>query len=73
MRQILILLTLTAPFLAAQTDTDFFDDSIVQEIRLDVTQANWNTLRANYLSDDYYPATFRRAVNTGFRTFAEAP
>ena len=58
MRTTVILLTLTAPFLAAQTDVDFFDDSIMQEIRLDIAPADWATLRANYLGDDYYPVTF---------------
>src|SRR5262249_34377261 len=59
MRTIPILFVAAAVrFAAAQTAADFFDSSVMQEIRLDVAPADWVTLRANYLSDDYYRATF---------------
>src|SRR2546421_8111953 len=53
-----LLLLAAAHFAAGQTATDFFDTSLVQEIRLDVAPADWVTLRANYQADDYYHATF---------------
>lgn len=37
----------------------FFDDSIVQEIRLTINSKDWQTLKENYLSNAYYPSDFR--------------
>src|SRR5688500_2490846 len=42
----------------AQTSDSFFDDSIVQEIRLYVHPSDWRALRDNYLQDTYYEADF---------------
>lgn len=41
---------------SAQTLDDFFDDSLVHEIRLVLRPSDWNTLRARYLFNDYYEA-----------------
>ena len=58
--------------LSAQMRTDFlgvtpvpptsnalFDDRVVQEIRLSVNTANWQTLKDRYLEDTYYPADLK--------------
>src|SRR3954453_18706019 len=44
---------------AAQSDSGpFFDNSVVQEIRLTVKDSDWKTLRDNYLDSTYYPSDF---------------
>src|SRR5437870_1438305 len=43
----------------AQTQADFFDDTLVQEIRLDLKASDWATLKENYLEDTYYTANFK--------------
>src|ERR1044071_7444985 len=45
----------TAP-VQAQTQDDFFDDSYVHEIRLDVKASDWELLKKNYDQNTYYPA-----------------
>jgi spore coat protein CotH len=40
-------------------DAPFFDDSVLQEIRLGVNAKDWQTLKDNYLSNAYYPADFQ--------------
>ena len=37
----------------------FFDDTIVQDIRLDLNAGDWQTLKATFREDTYYPADFR--------------
>src|SRR5262245_38550237 len=48
---------------SAQTTPDpadaFFDDSVVHEIRLAINTKDWNTLKSNYLLNDYYPCDFK--------------
>ena len=43
---------------AAATDplAEFFDQSAIQDIRLEMKQDDWETLRATYLANTYYPA-----------------
>lgn len=43
----------------AQTSSDFFDDTKLQDIRLTVAFGDWNTLRARYMDNTYFPATFQ--------------
>jgi len=43
----------------AQTQADFFDDTLVQEIRLDLKASDWATLKENYLEDTYYTTNFK--------------
>src|SRR5262245_9797826 len=43
----------------AQTVDDLFDDSILQEIRIEVRPSDWNTLKATALEDTHYPADIR--------------
>ncbi|MEO8098003.1 MAG: CotH kinase family protein [Acidobacteriota bacterium] len=47
-----------APALLAQKDAALFDSEIIHEVRLTLDPAQWQTLRNNYLSDDYYSADF---------------
>ncbi len=37
----------------------FFDDSVLQEIRLTINTKDWQTLKDNYLDNTYYPTDFR--------------
>jgi spore coat protein CotH len=36
----------------------FFDDSVVQSINLEINARDWETLKANYLDNAYYPCNF---------------
>jgi spore coat protein CotH len=37
----------------------FLDDSVLQEIRLTINTKDWQTLKDNYLSNEYYPCDFK--------------
>ena len=37
----------------------FFDDSVVHEIRLSINTKDWQTLKSEFLSNDYYPCDMR--------------
>ncbi len=37
----------------------FFDDNVLQEIRLSMNSRDWQTLKDNYLDNTYYPTDFR--------------
>jgi spore coat protein CotH len=37
----------------------FFDDSVLQEVRFTINSKDWQTLKDNYLSNEYYPCDFR--------------
>jgi uncharacterized protein (TIGR03437 family) len=56
----------------AKAATSLFDDRQVQDIRLDVDSAVWETLRGDYLWDTYYPAQFiwngQSVANVGIRS-----
>lgn len=41
-----------------QTAEDFFNDTILHEIRVDIRASDWNALRVNYQDNTYYPADF---------------
>jgi CotH kinase protein len=58
-RIVLVLLLLTGGVASAQTITDFFDDTVLQEIHLDVNPEDWASIKANPRSDQYYEANFR--------------
>ncbi len=53
---------------AAQTPDDFFNDRIVQEIRLDVRPSDYATLKANFQLNTYYPADMKWKFNGGYVT-----
>lgn len=55
-RWLLPFLAVLSPNLLAQQDVALFDDTIVQDVRLTMDPAAWQTLRDGYLSDDYYHA-----------------
>ncbi len=59
MRQVICLLTIfLAPRLVfAQDANTIFDDTVLQDVYLQVDPADWATLQQNYLLNDYYPAT----------------
>ncbi|MCW5977984.1 MAG: CotH kinase family protein [Bryobacteraceae bacterium] len=42
----------------SQTDEDFFDNTVVHEIRLTLQPGDWQALRDNYLLNTYYPCDF---------------
>ncbi len=44
---------------SAQTLEQFFDDTVLQEIRLDVNPKDWALIQANPRSDNYYAANFK--------------
>jgi spore coat protein CotH len=48
-----------APLLGINAIDAFFDDTVVQDVRLDLNAGDWQTLRANFREDTYYPADFR--------------
>lgn len=43
---------------AAQTVDDFFDPSVVHEIRLTVREVDWRELRERYMENVYFPCEF---------------
>jgi spore coat protein CotH len=57
---------------AAQTQTDLFDDTRLQDVYLTVSQRDWEALKANPESDAYYPADLRWSTvtvhNAGIRS-----
>src|SRR5215217_6071806 len=57
------LLALSAAIAPAQTNNDFFNDRIVQEIRLDVRASDWANLKLHFLDNTYYPADFHYNFN----------
>jgi spore coat protein CotH len=48
-----------SPLLGISATDVFFDDTVVQDVRLDMNAAEWQTLKANFREDTYYPADFR--------------
>lgn len=55
---LLFLLPWAGSVVRAQTQDDVFDDTIVQEVRLDIRPSDWETLKQNYLENTYYPVVF---------------
>jgi spore coat protein CotH len=58
--------------LPALPNDPFFDDTVLQEIRLEINSKDWQTLKDNYLTNEYYPCDFKwggQAVrNVGIRS-----
>jgi len=54
------------------TDASLFDDSALQRIDLQVSARDWDTLRANYTKNTFYPATMvwrgQSVQNVGIRS-----
>jgi hypothetical protein len=53
----LLAIFLSPRLVFAQDANTIFDDTILQDVYLQVDPADWATLQANYLLDTYYPAT----------------
>lgn len=56
---LLVALCLDARSAVAQTSDDLFNDQALQRIDLYVNTRDWYWLRANYMTDDYYPANMK--------------
>jgi hypothetical protein len=56
----------------AQTQDDFFDDAVLQEVRIVISSRDWQTLKAHPREDTYYPADLTwngiTARNIGIRS-----
>jgi len=51
--------TTPAPEPAPDPTAPFFDDSVLQEVRLSINSKDWTTLKEKYLLNDYYPCDFK--------------
>ena len=45
--------------LGVPTADAFFDDTVLHEIRLTISERDWQSLRDHYLEDTYYPSDFK--------------
>ena len=52
------------PPVVVDPTAEFFDDSLVHELRLWINSKDWETLKINYLSNAYYPADFQWKTTT---------
>ena len=43
------------PLLGISAADAFFDDTVVQDVRIDLSSADWLALRANFREDIYFP------------------
>lgn len=70
-RAVVITLVLARP-VRAQTIADLFDDNVLQEIRVTMSPADWQSLHEKYLDSTYYPCHFEwRSIsldNVGVRS-----
>jgi uncharacterized protein (TIGR03437 family) len=56
-RRAFLILSLTCSLSFAQSAArDFFDDSVIHEIRLNLDSQDWDSLQATYLQNTYYKA-----------------
>jgi spore coat protein CotH len=68
----MMLQSFAATSVQAQTTEDLFDESIVQTLQISMNTRDWDTLRANFTSNDFYPADVTwngmRVRNVGIRS-----
>ena len=68
----LILISSAASSAYAQTADDLFNESAVQTLQITIHSRDWETLRANFTSNDFYPADVTwngiRVRNVGIRS-----
>jgi spore coat protein H len=68
----LLLHFASATSVHAQTSDDLFNDSVVQTLQITMHSRDWETLRANFTSNDFYPADVTwngmRVRNVGVRS-----
>ena len=66
-----LFMTMARPARAQSMD-EFFDDSVVHEIRLSLNSKDWAALKQNYKENIYYPATLKwrdvTVSNVGIRS-----
>ena len=75
-RAVLVLTALLSMTIArpahAQSMEEFFDDSVVHDIRLSLNSKDWAALKQNYKENIYYPATLKwrdvTVSNVGIRS-----
>jgi spore coat protein CotH len=69
---VLVAAGLSAPPASAQTADDLFNDGIVHTLEITMHSRDWETLRVNFTSNDFYPADVTwngvRARNVGVRS-----
>jgi spore coat protein CotH len=56
--------TPTTPTVVSDPSNDFFDDSIVQSINLEINDRDWQTLKEHADLNDYYPCNFKWGTTT---------
>ncbi len=58
--------------LTAQTAAEFYDDSVIQDLYLDIHPNDWNNLKLNFQDNTYYPAELQwkdiRIADIGVRS-----
>jgi spore coat protein H len=68
----LLLALVTARPARAQSMDEFFDDSVVHEVRLSLNSKDWAALKQNFKENIYYPATLKwrdvTVSNVGIRS-----
>ena len=68
----LMLLSAAATFVQAQTSDDLFNEGVVHTLQITIHTRDWDTLRANFTSNDFYPADVTwnglRVRNVGIRS-----
>jgi hypothetical protein len=52
------------PLLGISAADAFFDDTVLQDVRIDLSSADWLALKANFRDDTYYAADFRGAIRS---------
>ena len=72
----LVLQSAAATSVRAQTTDDLFNEGVVQKLEITIHSRDWDTLRANFTSNDFYPADVTwsglRARNVGIRLAGES-
>ena len=56
--------TVPAPVPVPDPSDVFFNDSVLHEIRLSINSKDWETLKTNFLANDYYPCDFKSGSDT---------
>jgi spore coat protein CotH len=68
----MMLQSFAATSVQAQTTDDLFDESIVQTLQISMNTRDWDSLRANFTRNDFYPADVTwngmRVRNVGIRS-----
>jgi len=67
-----LLLLTAAAAVRAQTTEDLFNEAVLQRLEITMHSRDWDTLRANFTDNDYYPADVAwngmRVRNVGIRS-----